>query len=86
VTTTAQRLRQTVRVTADGVVEYGVSVPHRAANIHGDTRYTASTPHSAKASQYRHNAGIPNDAWIGDRKTNILGVTLPHDCANHLSL
>lgn len=90
-TETAEALRQTVRVLPDGTAVRGIAVPHAAANVRGDTRYTASTPKRARASTFRGHAGFPGDTWLPDRtrregvrRTDILGVTHPHDCANHI--
>lgn len=82
--TTAERLRQTVHVSEDGAVTHGISVPHTGANIRGDTRFRAWVPRTARTSLFRHNAGIPGDVWVGDRRTDILGATGPHNCENHL--
>lgn len=81
----AAALSQTVHVEADGTVTRAIDVPHEAANIRGDTRVFASHPKRASLSQFRGHDGVPKDIWIGDRKTAILAVTLPHDCANHLT-
>lgn len=81
----AAALRQTVRVGADGTVTRGIDVPHEASNIRGDTRVFASHPKRAALSTFRGHDGVPKDMWLGDRKTNILAVTLPHDCDNHLT-
>lgn len=87
----ATALSQTVRVGADGAIERGIIVPHEAANIRGDTHWFASTPRRAHTEHFRGHDGFPGDTWVpdksapfGERKTDILAVTAPHDCANHL--
>jgi hypothetical protein len=83
--TLTERLRATVRVLADGTVASGIKVPHRGANIKGHSRIVAATPRRAKAEHFRSHAGVPSDVTLPDgRRTDILAVTLPHDCANHL--
>ncbi len=83
--TSAEMLRQTVRVDEHGVVTRGIEVPHRAANIRDGSRVVAATPHHAKAEHFRHNAGVPQDVYLpSGRRTDILGTTVPHDCRNHI--
>lgn len=74
-------MSQPFRVSATGEVTLLPvgGVPHTGA-----ARLVASLPHSAKSPSFRHNPGVPADVWVGDRKTDILGATVPHNCANHL--
>jgi hypothetical protein len=83
-------LSQTVRVAADGTVTRGVVVDLRASNRRSpdDFRILAASPMHAKPSHYRGEAGVPRDVSVPDgrggyRRTRILAVTFPHDCANH---
>jgi hypothetical protein len=59
-------------------------VPHRAANVRSDTRVVAAPHRSARKAEFRHSAGVPADVWVGNRRTDILNVTIPHDCERHL--
>lgn len=106
-TETAALLRQTVRVLADGTVIRGIGVPDMAINYgqrgdHATTDHTAPANmragilcsmnvHHGKPEHFRHNAGVPANAYVDDprakygmRRTDILGATLPHDCSKHL--
>jgi hypothetical protein len=89
-------LHNPFRVAVDGTVTVGVKVaeatrnrpwcsqeghPDRGLHTHA---YPPNTPPTAHGNRHRYNAGIPRDLWLGDRRTDILGVTHPHDCANHL--
>jgi hypothetical protein len=77
----AAALRQTVHVAADGTVTRGAAVAWTHTR-----RILAATERHAKAKAYRgrSNDNIPADIMVGDRKTDILGTTAPHDCENHL--
>lgn len=79
-------LHDTVRVLTDGTVVHGIEVPDMGAK-----RVDASPPRYAKGSQFRGHGGVPSDTYVPDkrsrsgwRRTNILGVTHPHDCRNHI--
>lgn len=81
-------LSGTIRVHVDGTIVRGIKVPHKAANLRGrdtETRYVAAPPRRARTQLFRRDGGVPADVWIGDRRTDILGVTMPHDCGSHIT-
>jgi hypothetical protein len=81
-------LTETVHVSATGEVTYGAPVP----DVGDSRRLWASQPKRVHGMQFRGTAGVPKDTWVPDkrspsgwRRTAILKVTRPHDCANHLT-
>jgi hypothetical protein len=51
-------LHDTVRVGVNGAVTHGIRVPHRAANVVGDSRIVATPPRSGRSRRFAPS-GIP---------------------------
>jgi len=66
-------MHDTIRVKADGTIERGIPVPHKARD---GARVVAAPPHHAQSTRFSGGSMIP--AGVDQR------ITLPHDCANHL--
>lgn len=67
---------ETIHVDTDGTVTYGVEVP-RMSNREGEDKYIVAAAPKRVHGQRFVPAGVP--------KGVELNVTLPHDCAQHLT-